>query len=321
MEAHVPITIISDKTLQKLFFTCALCLVCSLTSCVSQEAYRSALDKNGDLSFELAQQRQQIAQLQADLGERQRKVDDCTDTTKQLQQQAVESGAEIERQAEIYQARQAANQQQLDELSRQKQNLQQELNITQERYRQLEEVNSDQSATISDLRQGLEREQIAKQARIAQMANTYNKLVDSLESEIKRGEVTISKLQNRLSVNLVQEILFPSGSADLSDAGKKVISQVGDVLKGVEDKDIRIEGHSDNVQLTQSLQQRFPSNWELSAARAANVVRFLQDNVGIGGEKLSIGAYSFYRPVAPNDSEEGRAKNRRIQIVLVPIGQ
>ncbi len=317
----MPTTIISNKKLQKLFFICVLCLVCSLTSCVSKNAYQGALDKNVDLDFDMAQQRQQIAQLQAEIVDHQQQIADCIEAKEQLQQQEVESNAEIARQADIYQARQIASQQQLDELLSQKQNLQQELNITQERYRQLEEINSEQRATITDLQHGLEREQLAKQARIAKMASTYKKLVDSLENEIQRGEVTISKLQNRLSVNLVQEILFPSGSADLSDTGKKVISQVGDVLKGVEDKDIRIEGHSDNVQLTPSLQQKFPSNWELSAARAANVVRFLQDNVGIGGEKLSIGAYSFYRPVAANDSAEGRAKNRRIQIVLVPIGQ
>jgi len=317
----VPITIVSNNRLHKIILLSLVCLVCSLSGCVSKNAYQGALDKNSDLNFEMAQQRQQIAQLQADLAEQQQKIADCIEQNSQLQQQAIESDAEIERQSEIYQARQVASQKQLDELLRQKENLQQELNITQERYRQLENLNAEQSATINDLQQGLEREQIAKQARIAKMASTYKKLVDSLESEIKRGEVTISKLQNRLSVNLVQEILFPSGSADLSDAGKKVISQVGDVLKGVEDKDIRIEGHSDNVQLTANLQQKFPSNWELSAARAANVVRYLQDNVGIAGAKLSIGAYSYYRPVAANDTEEGRAKNRRIQIVLVPIGQ
>ncbi len=163
----------------------------------------------------------------------------------------------------------------------------------------------------------LETERIAKQARIAKMQSTYNELVDKMEAEIKRGEITISELQGKLTVNMVEKILFPSGSATIKPEGLKVLERVGDIVKGVEDKDIQVEGHTDDVPISSRLQEKFPSNWELSTARAATVVRFLRD-LGIAGERLSAVGYGPFRPVASNDTAEGRAQNRRIQIVLVP---
>jgi len=154
-------------------------------------------------------------------------------------------------------------------------------------------------------------------ARIAQMQSTYNELVTNMESEIKRGEVTISELEGRLTVNMVESILFPSGSAEIKKAGKAVIKRGGDIVKSINDKDIQVEGHTDNVPISPRLQEKFASNWELSAARAATVVRFLRDQ-GIPGERLSAVGFGEFRPVASNKNESGRAQNRRIQIVLVP---
>ena len=164
----------------------------------------------------------------------------------------------------------------------------------------------------------VEQERIAREARIAQMKATYNELVDKMEAEIERGEITISELKGKLTVNMVEKILFDSGQADIKPAGLKVLKRVGDILKDVEDKEIRVEGHSDNIPISARLQEKFPSNWELSTARATNVVHFLQDEIKIPGELLSACGYSQYAPVADNDSPKGRALNRRIQIVLVP---
>lgn len=164
----------------------------------------------------------------------------------------------------------------------------------------------------------LEKEQLARQARIAAMKTTYDQLVEKMESEIERGEITISELQGQLTVNLVERILFDSGQADLKTAGLQVLHRVGDILKEVTDKDIRVEGHTDNIPISPRLKQTFASNWELSTARATNVVHFLQQRKGIPGARLSICGYGPYQPIARNDTVTNRAQNRRIQIVLVP---
>ncbi|MBE0502048.1 MAG: OmpA family protein [Desulfuromonadales bacterium] len=168
-----------------------------------------------------------------------------------------------------------------------------------------------------ELEQQLDTEKIARLARIAQMQSTYNELVDKMESEIKRGEITISELEGRLTVNMVDRILFASGSAEIKPEGLAVLKRVADIVSNIEEKDIQVEGHTDNVNISERLQDKFASNWELSAARAATVVRFLRD-AGIPGERLSAVGFGPFKPVASNKTVEGRAQNRRIQIVLVP---
>lgn len=299
----------------------AILLICTLvmmSGCVSKEAFQQAIDKNATLNNEMAVQRQQIAQLQATEQNLTQHIENKKTEIEALQQQNIEAMAELERQSSIYGARTVASQQKIDQLNQQQQALEQERQRTEERFQELQVINEEKTGTISELENNLELERLAREARIAELAQTYDTLVASLEDEIHRGEVTISKLKNRLTVNLAQKILFPSGSAELSSEGQAVIAQVGEVLKDIADKTILVEGHSDNFKISQTLQQKFPSNWELSAARAASVVRYLQNPVGITGEKLSIGAYGPYRPIADNTTEEGRAQNRRIQIILVP---
>jgi chemotaxis protein MotB len=168
-----------------------------------------------------------------------------------------------------------------------------------------------------ELEHQVDREKVARLARIAQMKSTYNELVDKMESEIKRGEITISELEGRLTVNMVDRILFASGSAEIKQEGLAVLQRVADIVKDITDKNIQVEGHTDNVAISSRLKDKFASNWELSAARAATVVRFLRD-ADISGERLSAVGYGPFQPVADNDTAEGRAQNRRIQIVLVP---
>ena len=155
-----------------------------------------------------------------------------------------------------------------------------------------------------------------KEIEVQKTSKTYENLLDSMKSEISKGEVTISELKGKLTVNLVESVLFDSGKAEVKPNGLVVLQKVIDILKNIKDKAIRIEGHTDNVPIVGALTRKYPTNWELSAARAINVARYLQQQ-GVDPALLAAVAYGEYKPVAPNDSDEGRAKNRRIEIVLV----
>jgi chemotaxis protein MotB len=158
----------------------------------------------------------------------------------------------------------------------------------------------------------------AKEQELDRLRSTYDTLVTDLKSEIEQGQVTITKMADRLSVRMVDKILFSSGEADITAQGIKVLERVGNVLKNTEKKVIRVEGHTDNVPVSSRLAEKFYTNWELSTARATNVVRFLQDEVGIAPARLEAVGLSEFHPVATNKTLVGRSQNRRIEIALLP---
>ena len=165
----------------------------------------------------------------------------------------------------------------------------------------------------------LEAQRAQLQASEKQSEARYDALLANLSEEVKKGQLQVRQLKGMLTVDVAEQLFFDSGRAALKDTGKQVLQKVAESIKGYEDKAIRIVGHTDNVPITGGLQKVFPSNWELSAARATTVVRFLQDN-GIAPERLVATGRAEYAPVAPNDSAEGRQKNRRIEITLIDRG-
>jgi chemotaxis protein MotB len=158
-----------------------------------------------------------------------------------------------------------------------------------------------------------------KAEQLERATQTYQDLQKKLEKEIQEGQVQLREMKDRLTMTMVDKIIFPSGSAEISKEGKKVLDKVVSILKDIHDKRIQVEGHTDNVPIVSVLKKRFPTNWELSTARATEVVRYLQESGGINPQLLSATGYSEYQPVAPNDDEEGKHKNRRIEIVLLPL--
>jgi len=167
----------------------------------------------------------------------------------------------------------------------------------------------------------LEQERLAKEAKeeeINRLKRTHDDLSKSLQDEISKGNITIQQVRDRLTINMVERVLFDSGQAQVKPTGVKVLKEVGDILKNITDKQIRIEGHTDNVPISAKLQNRFKTNWELSTARATTVVRYLIEQSGVDPQYLSAVGYADTRPIALNDSEEGRSSNRRIEIVLYP---
>lgn len=174
---------------------------------------------------------------------------------------------------------------------------------------ELKVENSKLSDDISEL-------QKAKEEKVKEVSGTYEQLLADMKNEIAKGQVTISELKGKLTVNMEAAILFDSGKADVMPEGLDILNKIVETLKNVKDKAIRIEGHTDVVQITGGLARTFPTNWELSAARAINVTKYLQEQ-GIDPLNLSATAFAEHKPVADNSTKEGRAKNRRIEITLV----
>lgn len=158
-----------------------------------------------------------------------------------------------------------------------------------------------------------------KAEQLEKATQTYQDLQKKLEKEIQDGQVQLKEMKDRLTMTMVDKILFPSGSVDVSNEGKQVLDKVITILKDITDKRIQVEGHTDNVRIFSSVRTKYPTNWELSTARATQVVRYLQEEGGLDAKLLSATGYSEYQPIAPNDTDENKAKNRRIEIVLLPL--
>lgn len=147
----------------------------------------------------------------------------------------------------------------------------------------------------------------------AQMAQIEAELKEYLEKQNLRHQVTVRQEERGLVISFQETILFPKGSATLTPEARRVISRVGNILKEVPNY-IRVEGHTCDLPINTP---QFPSNWELSSARATNVVRELITASGIPPERLSATGYGEYRPRYPNDTEEHRQLNRRIDILIL----
>ena len=148
--------------------------------------------------------------------------------------------------------------------------------------------------------------------------DTKNTIATSLKEEIAAEEIELVEMKDTLKVVFIDKILFDSGSVEINQKGQKILLVVADSIRANKDQNLLVEGHTDNTPLSPALKERFPSNWELSAARAAAVVRFIQKVGQLQPERLSARGYSYYRPVASNKTKEGRHQNRRIEIILGP---
>jgi len=321
--------------------TPALAMLCAMAvgGCVSTETHTKALTELDAAKRTSAQLQQQLAGLQQNL-------DQEATQRKAAEQQA----ASLAQEREALAAHSSELQSRLDGLEKEKGQLNSELGDVRGHITDLEQKLASGSASAQEeitklqkqaseleanaariakereqLRQEqsrlaatLEQERLAKEDEITRLTRTQEELSKSLQDEISKGNITIQQVRDRLTINMVDRVLFDSGQAQVKPAGVKVLQQVGDVLKTVTDKQIRIEGHTDNVPISSKLQDRFKTNWELSTARATTVVRYLIDQGGVDRQYLSAVGYADTHPIASNDSDEGRSSNRRIEIVLYP---
>lgn len=192
--------------------------------------------------------------------------------------------------------------------------LQSELDETKSDLAAMQALNLTNQATIGKL-----TNQIADLQKQKEQAVQSSKSLESeMRSELESKDVTISKLQGKLTVNILDRVMFDSGEAILKPDGEAVMQKIASILKEHPQLTIHVVGHTDNVPIRSNAQSKFASNWELSTARALAAVHFLTERAGVDPHRVGAVGYGEFRPVADNSTAEGRAKNRRIAITILP---
>ncbi|MFB6372402.1 MAG: OmpA family protein, partial [Bradymonadaceae bacterium] len=165
---------------------------------------------------------------------------------------------------------------------------------------------------------GATREELSKlreqQREQKKRLQKYRDLAKKLAETFKSEQLSVKVRDGKMVIEMSDDVLFDSGQAQVNDSGKKVLQQLANVLKDMKDREFLVAGHTDNVPISSS---KFEDNWDLSASRASNVVRFLSDK-GVDPGNLAAAGFSKFDPIATNKTEEGKAKNRRIEIILMP---
>ncbi len=156
----------------------------------------------------------------------------------------------------------------------------------------------------------LQKRKAEAEARLAEFRN----LLSRFKSLIDAGKLEVKIVEGRMVVKLATDVLFSSGSAQLSKDGKTAVAEVAGVLASIPNRKFQVEGHTDNVPIATA---QYPSNWELAAARALTVVKTMTES-GMPADRISAASFGDAKPVQANDTPEGKSANRRIEIVVVP---
>jgi len=191
--------------------------------------------------------------------------------------------------------------------------LEEENALLNQRVVELEQVKSDYADKLTSVQQLSDADKEQFQQELNAMRAD---LTQKLDSQIQENEVLLAKIDSLTVITLGEASIFGSGLSDLSEEGVKTINQIAEVFAQYPDYHIRVEGHTDSVPLSDELKARYPSNWELSAARASSVIRYMIYGLKMAPERLSTTGYAHYRPVADNETKEGRSQNRRIRVVV-----
>ena len=296
------------------FYT--LCIICLfLSACVSKGRYT---DLETSLNAQLKEGNESLSDLQARHNELQSDEEQLLATIDDLKLNLGQARSDI-RQQEILIEELKLNLGQARSDIRQQEILIEELMLS---LGNAQSIISQKDSTIGVLRLDLgltQAEVREKENTISELDRIRREIETSLKEQIAQKDVKIEEIEGKLRVTFVNKVLFDSGSTRIKDRGKEVLSTLAESFGADTNQTIVVEGHTDDVEIGWPLRERFPSNWELSTARSATVVRFLQQEANIKPERLTASGFSYYRPVAPNDTEETRSQNRRIEIILVPI--
>jgi chemotaxis protein MotB len=216
-------------------------------------------------------------------------------------------------------------QQEIATLQQEKSGLQSEMAALNSKYEEYQKASGSQLSKLNtDLgsKDAMLKQREARLRDLEALLRRQDSVLNRLNSSVKNAllgfssdELTVEMKNGKVYVSLSDKLLFKSGAANVENKGKEALKKVADVLNKNQDVSIAIEGHTDNVPVKTSV---YKDNWDLSAARATNVVRLLTDEYGMDPKRITASGRGEYSPVADNSTPEGKARNRRTEIVLSP---
>ncbi len=243
-------------------------------------------------------------------------------------------GESLRDQVARQETREAELEAELVELGRREERLDSRIEALEREVRTLEDLRAEAVTGLNTTRSEVERLQLlltqrgseyealreqlstlrAIEEEVRDRNRIYEDVIGRFRSLIDAGQVSVDISRGRMVIQLPQDILFASGSAEIGGEGRATLLEVGQVLGELDDRQFQVEGHTDDVPIST---ERFPSNWELSSARALSVVRLLIQ-AGVAPGNVSGAGYGEFQPVATNEDADGRRLNRRIEIVMLP---
>ena len=286
-----------------------------LSGCVSKKNHTAALDAAASAQADLSAQ---ISNLEEALANAEATNASLTEVTETLDRKNATQAEQLEQLSERLanlSANNAAQREEKAELEALLTQVQEDMQTAEDEAQAARE----RAAELAEERERIEEERArlaAENTALEQRTAEYDALVEELESEIDAGEVVITELSGKLTVNMSDAILFDSGKTAIKTQGVEALTRVAGVLaSSVGGREVRVEGHTDNVPVGAGAP--YADNWALSSLRASNVVALLVEQ-GVDPLNIASVGYGEHRPAASNDSAASRAMNRRIEIVLVP---
>jgi chemotaxis protein MotB len=272
--------------------------------------------------------------MQSQITEREKKIKALENTVANLSQAKHDLESTMQSQLEIRDKKIAEQEKAISDLDKTKQhfetnliNLKEQIALQDQTINEQMKIIAELDATRLKIEHSLQDRQSDIELRegrikelqdtIAQRDKTKRQIETDLKEQIKDQQVKLEKLVGKLKVTFVDKILFNSGSANINKEGKDLLLKLSESFKH-NNQNIIVEGHTDNVLIGTELRGKYPTNWELSAARSAAVVRYLTYKAGIEPQRCVATGYSCYKPLASNETKEGRHQNRRIEIILAP---
>ncbi len=276
-------------------FTFSILLLMFLSACVSSSKFEDALAEKDAMRESLEGAQDEIGRNKAKIAKTEQELEAARMQNSLAQEEIARNQQQLR-----------ATEQELESARIQVEEIQNELMNLEARKQALQRnlaESQEQMATLRNI-----------EAETKRRNEIYAQFVNRLQTMIDGGQLTVSIEQGRIVINLPNNVLFNSGSANLNPAGKEALGQIATVLSQFSDRRFQIEGHTDNRPIKSA---RFPSNWELSTSRALTVVHLLTD-MGVIPENISAAGFGEFRPRAENETDEGRQLNRRIEIIMMP---
>lgn len=291
-----------------------IALLVFLVQCVSASKYEALEKQYQESQQTVATKEQEITTLNESLVTTQKERDALSEEKTALEKRLKELEAQLKKtEGEL-----AGVKQERSKLTSDNQTLSKQLSEREKQLKsELDNLKKEIAALQSKQAATNRGTTTTSQKEVASAEASYKALVDSLEKELKQGDISIARVENQIHVTVDERVFFDSGSALLRVDARDVLRRIAGVLGKLENKTVFVEGHTDDREIGQNLRSRYPTNWELSSARAVSVVRFLVEEGSMDPSRLAAVSLSRWHPVASNETAEGRQKNRRIEIMIV----